>query len=144
VARASCVFCEIVAGRAPAHVVLDDPVAIAFLDTRPVFDGHVLVVPRHGHVETLLDLEPDKLGPFFLRVQRVARAVEQGLGADGTLVLQNNRVSQSVPHLHVHVVPRHKKDGLRGFLWPRHPYANDEEARAIAGRIRDALPADAN
>ena len=137
-ARASCVFCEIVAGRAPAHVLMDDLVAFAFLDARPVFDGHALVVPRH-HVETLLDLEPDQVGPFFQRVQRVARAVEQGLGADGTLVLMNNRVSQSVPHLHAHVVPRRKKDGLRGFLWPRHPYASDAEARSFAERIRASL-----
>ncbi len=111
-----CTFCAIVGGAAPAHVVLDSPSALAFLDHRPLFVGHVLVVPRR-HVETLLDLE--EVGPFFAEVQRLAGAVERGLGAQGTFVAINNRVSQSVPHLHVHVVPRRKGDGLRGFFWPR-------------------------
>jgi len=133
----TCPFCAIVAGAEPAHVVLDDDVAIAFLDQRPVFPGHVLVIPR-DHFETLLDLPVDLLGPLFERVQRVAAAVEQGLGADGSFVATNNRVSQSVAHLHVHVVPRHRGDGLRGFFWPRRKY-QPGEAEDIAARLREAL-----
>ena len=135
---APCVFCEIVAGRLPAFVVLDDDVAMAFLDVRPVFPGHVLVVPREHH-ETLVDLPAALIEPFFSRVQRVAGAVEVGLGAGGTFVAMNNRVSQSVAHLHVHVVPRTKGDGLRGFFWPRTRYASDADAQAMADRLRAAL-----
>ncbi len=135
---ADCIFCEIVARAVPAQLVLDEPEAVAFLDTRPVFPGHTLVVPR-DHRDTLLDLPPDGLAPFFGAVQRIARAVEVGLGADGTFVAANNKISQSVPHLHVHVVPRRRKDGLRGFFWPRHKYASDEEAADYATRIREAL-----
>jgi histidine triad (HIT) family protein len=133
-----CIFCDIVAGRAAAHVVLDEELAMAFLDARPLFHGHVLVVPR-AHVETLGDLPADAVGPFFQCVQRCARAVEGALAADGSFVAMNNRVSQSVPHLHAHVVPRRRKDGLRGFFWPRHAYASSEEAEAIAQRIRAAV-----
>jgi histidine triad (HIT) family protein len=114
--------------------VFDSPEAVAFLDVRPVFKGHVLVVPR-VHIETLADLPAPDVGPFFLTVQRVAAAVEAGLGAGGTFVALNNRVSQSVPHLHVHVVPRTKGDGLRGFFWPRTRYASDDEAREYAAKI---------
>ncbi|MGW5260483.1 HIT family protein [Microbispora sp. NPDC004025] len=137
-----CVFCEIAAGERPAHVVLDDEVAAAFLDARPVFKGHVLVVPR-GHAETLPDLPPESVGPFFGRVQAVVRAVETGTGAAGTFVAMNNRISQSVPHLHVHVVPRNRKDGLRGFFWPRVKYDGDAEMEDYAARIRAALDAPA-
>jgi histidine triad (HIT) family protein len=133
-----CPFCEIAAGRARAHVVLDEPTAVAFLDARPLFLGHVLLVPR-THVETLLDLPADDVGPFFRCAQRVARAVERGVGAEGTFVATNNKVSQSVPHLHVHVVPRRKGDGLRGFFWPRHAYASDEEAARTCADIRAML-----
>jgi histidine triad (HIT) family protein len=133
-----CPFCAIVRGDAAAHRVLDDDVCVAFLDARPVFRGHVLVVPR-DHVETLGDLPPAAVGPLFERARLVARAVERGCEADGTFVAMNNRVSQSVPHLHVHVVPRKKKDGLRGFFWPRIAYAGDDEARAFADRIRAAM-----
>ncbi|MEV4071031.1 HIT family protein [Nonomuraea fuscirosea] len=129
-------FCEIVAGQRPAHVVSSDEVAVSFLDVRPVFKGHVLVVPR-VHVETLTDL--GEVGPFFERVQAMARAVEEGLEAGGTFVAMNNRVSQSVAHLHVHVVPRQKKDGLRGFFWPRTKYDSAEEAESFAARVRAAL-----
>ncbi|GAA2204784.1 HIT family protein [Nonomuraea monospora] len=129
-------FCEIIAGERPAYVVSSDEVAVSFLDTRPVFKGHVLVVPR-VHVETLTDL--GDVGPFFERVRAMARAVEQGLGAGGTFVAMNNRISQSVAHLHVHVVPRNKKDGLRGFFWPRTKYDSDEEAQEYAGRVSGAL-----
>ncbi|PRX70449.1 histidine triad (HIT) family protein [Nonomuraea fuscirosea] len=129
-------FCEIIAGERPAHVVSSDEVAVSFLDVRPVFKGHVLVVPR-VHVETLTDL--GEVGPFFERVQAMARAVEEGLEAGGTFVAMNNRVSQSVAHLHVHVVPRQKKDGLRGFFWPRTKYDSAEEAESFAARVRAAL-----
>ncbi|GAA2888969.1 HIT family protein [Nonomuraea rubra] len=128
-------FCEIIAGERPAYVVGADEVAVSFLDTRPVFKGHVLVVPRL-HVETLGDL--GDVGPFFERVQAMARAVEQGLQAGGTFVAMNNRISQSVAHLHVHVVPRNKKDGLRGFFWPRTTYDSAEEAQSYADLIAKA------
>jgi histidine triad (HIT) family protein len=134
----ACVFCAIIAGAKSARLVAETESSVAFLDARPLFPGHVLVVPR-VHVETLLDVDPAALGPFFTLVQRVARAVETGLGADGVFVANNNRVSQSVPHLHVHVIPRHKKDGLRGFFWPRHPYANDEEADRVRAAIAAAF-----
>jgi histidine triad (HIT) family protein len=133
-----CVFCAIAAGEVPASMVLRDDDVAAFLDARPVFKGHLLVVPR-AHVATLSDMPAAALGTFFAAVQRVARAVEAGLGADGTFVAMNNKVSQSVPHLHVHVVPRKKKDGLRGFFWPRVPYADDAERDAFAAKIRAAL-----
>lgn len=134
-----CVFCAVVAGDAPAAVVLDDDGFLAFLDVRPVFPGHVLLVPR-AHHGTLVDLPPEKVGPLFLRARRLAAAVERGLGAGGSFVAVNNRVSQSVPHLHVHVVPRTKGDGLRGFFWPRTKYGSDEEMADVAARLRDALP----
>jgi histidine triad (HIT) family protein len=135
-----CVFCEIVAGNQPAHVVLDDDVAVAFLDTRPLFPGHVLLVPR-AHVVTLPDLPVDLVGPYFERAQWLARAMEEGLGAAGSFVAMNNRISQSVAHLHTHVVPRNPKDGLRGFFWPRTKYADDADAAAVADRVRGALSA---
>ena len=138
--EADCRFCEIVAGRSPAAVVLDDGHALAFLDVRPVFPGHTLLVPR-AHHETLADLPPGDVGAFFLTVRRLAVAVEAGMDADGTFVALNNKVSQSVPHLHVHVVPRTRGDGLRGFFWPRTRYGCDEEMAAAAASIRTALSA---
>jgi histidine triad (HIT) family protein len=134
----ACTFCEIVAGSRPAHVVLDDEVAMAFLDVRPVFKGHVLLVPR-AHCETLYDLPAEAVAPLFGHAQRLARAVETGLSAAGSFVAVNNRVSQSVPHLHVHVVPRNFKDGLRGFFWPRTRYDSDAEAATFAATLRTAL-----
>ena len=134
----SCVFCAVIDGTAPAAIVQRDDVAVALLDRRPVFPGHVLVVPA-VHVETLTDLPLDQIGPLFERVQRLACAVERALGADGTWVSMNNRVSQSVPHLHIHVVPRSRKDGLRGFYWPRQHYLDDSEMAIYATRIADAL-----
>lgn len=132
-----CLFCAIAAGTTPATLVLDEPDVVGFLDTRPVFKGHTLLVPRH-HVPTLLDL-PDDLGPAYLSAtRRLARAMEDGLGAGGSFVAVNNRVSQSVPHLHTHVVPRTKGDGLRGFFWPRTRYDGDEAA-AYADKLRAAL-----
>jgi histidine triad (HIT) family protein len=137
-ARGTCVFCEIVAGRTPAHVVLDDDVAVAFLDARPLFPGHTLLVPRQ-HYETLADLPVPLVGPLFERARLLSQVMEDGLGAAGSFVALNNRVSQSVPHLHIHVVPRNRKDGLRGFFWPRTRYADDAEAEAVADRLRSAL-----
>ena len=133
-----CVFCSIVAGGTPAHVVYDDDATVAFLDLRPVFPGHVLLIPRDHH-ETLGDLPPALVAPLFVAAQRVGRAVEAGMEAHGSFVAINNRVSQSVPHLHVHVVPRRRKDGLRGFFWPRQRYADEAEMAGVAARIRDAV-----
>ena len=135
-----CVFCAIVAGEEPAAVVLDDERFLGFLDRRPLFHGHVLLVPRDHH-ETLTDVPADLLGPLFAHAQRLAGAVEIALGAKGSFVAMNNRVSQSVPHLHVHVVPRTKGDGLRGFFWPRTTYADDAEMEAVAATLRAALDA---
>jgi histidine triad (HIT) family protein len=135
--RKGCPFCAICDGDASAEVVMADEVAVAFLDRSPVFPGHVLVVPRQ-HVITLTDLPAESLGPFFERVQRVAAAMIPALEAHGTFVANNNIVSQSVAHLHVHVVPRRRRDGLRGFFWPRQRYA-DGEAEAIASLLRDAI-----
>jgi len=122
----------------PAHIVYEDDVVIAFLDHRPVFLGHTLVAPR-AHIETLADLPADLLEPFFAPVQRVARAVEAGMEADGTFVAINNKISQSVPHLHAHVVPRRRKDGLRGFFWPRQKYRDEDQIIETADLIRAAL-----
>ncbi|MEU3452712.1 HIT family protein [Micromonospora sp. NPDC006766] len=133
-----CVFCGIVAGEVPAFTVADEPDGVAFLDTRPVFKGHVLVVPR-AHVVTLDELPAELLPGYFRLVQRIIMAVEAGLGSGGTFVAVNNKVSQSVPHLHTHVVPRTKGDGLRGFFWPRTRYSDDAEAEGFARRIAAAL-----
>ena len=135
---AECVFCDIVAGSVPAFVVTSCADGMAFLDTRPVFKGHVLVVPR-PHVAQLTDLDAALLPGYFGLVQRIAAAVPAALGCTGTFVAINNVVSQSVPHLHTHVVPRTKGDGLRGFFWPRHRYANDDEATDHAKRIAAEL-----
>jgi histidine triad (HIT) family protein len=138
-AVSDCVFCQIVAGDLPAHLVLETDDLVAFLDTRPVFKGHVLLVPRE-HVDTLPDLPAALRDPFLEAAQRIASAVTEGLGAQGSFVAINNTVSQSVPHLHLHVVPRTKGDGLRGFFWPRTKYADGEEA-AYAEKLREALTA---
>ena len=135
--QAGCAFCAIVAG-GDSHVVLDDEECLAFLDHRPVFPGHCLLVPKEHH-ETLGDLPPARVGPLFLRARSLAVAVEEGMEADGTFVALNNRVSQSVPHLHIHIVPRRKKDGLRGFFWPRLRYEGPEAMREAQARIRAAL-----
>jgi histidine triad (HIT) family protein len=122
----------------PAHIVLADEEVVAFLDSRPVFKGHVLVAPRE-HVITLPDLPAGAVGPFFLRVQRLSAVMPPALGSQGTFVAANNVVSQSVAHLHFHVVPRTKGDGLRGFFWPRLRYESDAEAADYAARLRNAL-----
>ena len=133
-----CLFCRIVDGAVPSFTVLDEPFVVGFLDTRPVFRGHVLLVPRI-HVDTLPDLPRELLAPLMGAVQRTATAMVTGLGAQGSFVAANNIVSQSVPHLHWHVVPRTKGDGLRGFFWPRTRYASDEEAQEYAARLADAI-----
>jgi histidine triad (HIT) family protein len=135
---ADCLFCAIVAGTVRAFKVWDSPEGVGFLDIRPVFKGHVLVAPR-PHVVTLPDLPADLLPAYFALVQRVAAAVPAALGAQGTFVAVNNIVSQSVPHLHTHVVPRTKGDGLRGFFWPRTKYSSDDEAESFADRITKEL-----
>jgi len=133
----TCVFCAIVAGESPAARVLDEPAVLAFLDQRPVFKGHVLLVPREHHV-TLPDLPADQRDGFLEAAQRLAVAVQDGLGAQGSFVAMNNTVSQSVAHLHLHVVPRTKGDGLRGFFWPRTRY-EEGEADQYAARLRAVL-----
>jgi histidine triad (HIT) family protein len=134
----ACLFCDIAAGKVPALTVLADDDHVAFLDARPVFKGHVLLVPR-AHVVTLPDLPDDLRDGFLERMQRLAAAMVEGLGAEGSFVAMNNTVSQSVPHLHCHVVPRTKGDGLRGFFWPRTKYADDAEAADYADRLASAL-----
>lgn len=131
----TCVFCAIQADPLKAAFVYEDEHVGAFLDHRPLFPGHVLVVPREHH-ETLPDLPPQLVGPLFAAARMLASAVEQGLGADGTFMAINNKVSQSVPHLHVHVIPRRKKDGLKGFFWPRVPYTGEDHLRETQARIR--------
>jgi histidine triad (HIT) family protein len=133
-----CLFCRIVAGEIAAHIVLDEPDIVAFLDHRPVFKGHVLVVPRE-HIVTLPELTTPLLTALFVAVQRCAQAMVDGLGAQGSWIAQNNVVSQAVPHVHVHVVPRTKGDGLRGFFWPRQKYSGDAEMHEYASRLRAAL-----
>jgi histidine triad (HIT) family protein len=134
----ACVFCSIVAGEVAADIVLDEPDFVGFLDRRPVFKGHVLLVPRR-HVDTLLDLPAGLHAGLLGAAQRLAGAAVAGLGAQGSFVAVNNVVSQSVPHLHVHVVPRTKGDGLRGFFWPRTTYASDAESADYASRLAAAL-----
>jgi histidine triad (HIT) family protein len=133
-----CAFCAIIDGSGSAHVVHCDDETIAFLDAKPVFPGHVLLVPRL-HVTTLADLPAERVTHFSTLAQRLERAVESAMDAPGSLVLVNNVVSQSVPHLHLHVIPRRPKDGLRFFLGPRHPYRDTDEAAAVAQRIGDRL-----
>jgi histidine triad (HIT) family protein len=133
-----CTFCQIVAGALRADIVLDEAEAVAFLDQRPVFPGHVLLVPRH-HVEALDDLPPDLVAPLFDAARRLSRAVRVAVEADGTFVGVNNRISQSVPHLHVHILPRRKHDGLRGFFWPRLGYEDEVHRARTAQAIRAAL-----
>jgi histidine triad (HIT) family protein len=136
--QSSCAFCQIVREQVPARLVFEDEISLAFLDHRPVFPGHCLLIPKE-HYETLSDLPERLVGPFFKNAQLLARAVEDAMAAHGTFVAMNNRVSQSVPHLHVHIVPRRRKDGLKGFFWPRSPYKSDDEAEAVRSAIRVAV-----
>jgi len=134
----ACLFCAIAAGTEPAHLVAETADTLAFLDTRPLFPGHTLLIPKR-HVETVADLPAALVAPYFTEVQRLSVAMEDALGAAGSFVAINNRVSQSVPHLHTHVVPRNRKDGLKGFFWPRTKYGSPEEADAVAAKLRAAL-----
>ena len=134
----NCLFCRIVSGELPATIVYEDDNSVAFLDHRPLFPGHTLLVPRE-HVETLGELSTRILAPYFEAAQLLSRVVEFAMEAEGTFVAMNNRVSQSVPHLHVHVVPRRKKDGLKGFFWPRTKYKSDEEMEEVKKKITAAL-----
>jgi histidine triad (HIT) family protein len=137
-AAKACSFCEIVRGERSAVVVFQDRLVLAFLDHRPLFPGHLLLVPR-DHIETLPDLPPALLEPFFSAAQLLTRALEEGLGAEGVFAAMNNRVSQSVPHLHLHLVPRHKGDGLRGFFWPRHRYPDEASMHEVAERLAQTV-----
>jgi histidine triad (HIT) family protein len=137
-AAAACVFCEVIAGHRAAHTVLEDPDSLAFLDHRPLFPGHVLLVPK-AHLPTLLDVPASVIGPFFTNVRLLALAVEQALEAEGAFIAMNHRVSQSVPHLHVHIVPRRRGDGLKGFFWPRQRYEGPDHLRAVQQAIRRAI-----
>jgi histidine triad (HIT) family protein len=135
-----CIFDQIAAGTRPAHLVLDEPELLAFLDVRPVFAGHTLVIPRL-HTATVADMEPAQLGPLLEAGRRVAAAQRAALGGDGTFFAINDIVSQSVPHVHLHVIPRRRGDGLRGFFWPRTRYEDEAAAAAVAAVLRDALAA---
>lgn len=136
---ATCVFCAIIRGETKAEIIDETEHTISFLDHRPLFHGHTLLVPK-VHVRLLRDLPADRVGEFFLEAQRLEGAVETGLDADGSMILINNVVSQSVPHLHLHVIPRNRKDGLRFWLGPRHPYDARHPASEYAEKIRAALP----
>jgi histidine triad (HIT) family protein len=135
--ESECEFCRI----EPRQFVFEDEISAAFLDHRPLFRGHVLLIPKQ-HCETLGDLPESMVGQFFLNAQRLVKAVETAMAAQGSFVAINNRVSQSVPHLHVHIVPRRKKDGLKGFFWPRHKYGSEEEMEETRRAIRAAAGAE--
>ena len=133
-----CIFCDIVAGDIPAEKVYEDDGHLAFLDIRPVFPGHTLLIPK-AHIETLGDLPDAAIQPFFAHTRMLSRAVPAAVDAEGTFVAINNVISQSVPHLHVHVVPRRRKDGLRGFFWPRNTYTSAEHIEQVAAALRAAI-----
>jgi histidine triad (HIT) family protein len=134
----NCIFCKIIRGELAANIVFEDEVSLAFLDHRPLFPGHTLLVPK-THYETLGDLPVELVGPLFLNAQLLTRAVEIALGADGSFVAMNNRVSQSVPHLHIHIVPRRRKDGLKGFFWPRNKYQGEDHMLEVQKSLQVAV-----
>lgn len=134
----TCIFCKIIAGEIPGEVVFEDAISIAFLDIGPLFPGHVLLAPKI-HAQTLTDLATELVGPLFTNAQLLTGAVESAMGATGSFIGINNRVSQSVPHLHIHIVPRKPKDGLKGFFWPRKPYTDSAHLKETADKIRQAL-----
>ena len=134
----SCRFCDIIRGEAPARIVFADEHCVAFLDRRPLFPGHTLLGPR-GHHATLVDLPPDLVLPLFAAARLLASAVEEAMGGEGSFVAMNNRVSQSVPHLHVHIVPRRRGDGLKGFFWPRQKYVDEAETERVGEAVRAAV-----
>jgi histidine triad (HIT) family protein len=133
-----CIFCQIASGTLAAPLVFEDEVSLAFLDHRPIFPGHTLLIPRQ-HYETLADLPEALIKPLFANAQWLERAIEAALQAEGTFVAINNRVSQSVPHLHVHIVPRRRKDGLRGFFWPRQAYKDPDEMENIRKNLSETV-----
>ncbi len=133
-----CAFCKIVRSEVQSYKVFEDDLSLAFLDKRPLFPGHCLLIPKE-HYETLIDLPGLLVAPLFQNAQLLADAIEKGLQADGTFVAINNRVSQSVPHLHIHIVPRHKKDGLKGFFWPRQHYKDQEAILSIQSTLRSTI-----
>jgi histidine triad (HIT) family protein len=134
----NCAFCQIIRGEQPACLVFEDDSTLAFLDRRPLFPGHCLLIPKQ-HYETLPDLPAGLIAPLFAAAQRLAQAVEEGMGAEGTFVAINNRVSQSVPHLHIHIVPRRRKDGLKGFFWPRTRYEDEAAMLAVQQALQAAI-----
>jgi histidine triad (HIT) family protein len=134
----NCTFCNIVRGTIPSSKVFEDDISLAFLDHRPLFPGHTLFIVK-SHIETLFDLPDSLLGPVFTNVRLLSQAVMQGMQAEGTFVAINNRVSQSVPHFHVHIVPRRKRDGLKGFFWPRRAYKDEEEIKETLRALRSAI-----
>jgi len=134
----TCTFCKIIHSQEKAYIVFEDPISLAFLDRRPVFPGHCLLVPK-GHYETLVDLPAALVGPLFQNAQLLERAIEGGLQADGTFIAINNHISQSVPHLHIHLVPRHQKDGLKGFFWPRQRYKDEDAILQVQETLRSAI-----
>jgi histidine triad (HIT) family protein len=139
--QTGCLFCQIIGRDLNASIIFEDDVCLAFLDHRPLLLGHCLLVPK-PHVETLTDLPVSLIAPFFRAAQKLAGAVQQAMAAEGTFVAMNNKVSQSVPHLHVHIVPRKKGDGLKGFFWPRAKYASPEQMEEVAEKIRSQLGKD--
>ncbi|HZX14530.1 MAG TPA: HIT family protein [Thermodesulfobacteriota bacterium] len=134
----NCKFCKIIRGEVQSYVVFEDKVSLAFLDYRPLIPGHCLLVPRE-HYKTLIDLPTALIAPLFINAKLLAQAVEQGLEAEGSFVAISNRVSQSVPHLHIHIVPRRRKDGLKGFFWPRQAYKDEEAILKVQDALRSAI-----
>lgn len=134
----TCVFCQIAIRAVPAAIVFEDDESLAFLDHRPVFPGHCLLIPKR-HLDSLVDLEQPLLGNLFVNARLLALSMEKGLNAEGAFVALNNRVSQSVPHVHVHVMPRTKGDGLKGFFWPRHKYRDSEHMEAVRRGLAEAM-----
>jgi histidine triad (HIT) family protein len=136
--NAACLFCQIANGEVDSHIVLQDEISLAFLDHRPLFLGHCLLIPKE-HYETLADLPQGLLTPLFANAQLLSLAMEQGLGADGSFVAINNRVSQSIPHLHIHIIPRRRRDGLKGFFWPRQRYQDEKHMAQVRDALRAAI-----
>ncbi|HIE44450.1 MAG TPA: HIT family protein [Candidatus Omnitrophica bacterium] len=134
----NCQFCRIINREIKSYIVFEDEVSLAFLDHRPLFSGHSLLLPKK-HYQTLTDLPSEVIGPLFTNAQILARAIEEALDAEGSFVAINNRVSQSVPHLHIHIVPRRRYDGLKGFFWPRHPYKDGQDIRRVQEAIQSAV-----
>lgn len=135
---AKCVFCDIIGQSAPAHIVFEDDISIGILDRRPLFPGHVLLIPKQ-HFATLPDVDPELIASFFTNLQLLSKAVPLAMESEGTFIAINNKVSQSVPHLHVHIVPRNRKDGLRGFFWPRTGYEDDRHIEETRNRLSEII-----